>query len=233
MPYINDLDRLRDEYADRKTRLAGKDLYSYFYAPYQFAIQQRQRALIRALKRLGLASLKGKRILEVGCGSGGVLVEYLLLGAEPENLFGIDLLHDRLVEAHHKLPLAGVSCADGQHLPFPAHSFDLVLQYTAFSSVLDEKIKRQMAADMLRVLRPGGAVLWYDFWLNPTNPHTRGIRPAEIKSLFAGCSVSLSKITLAPPIARRLVPLSWGLAALLESLRLLNSHYLAVIQVRN
>ncbi len=233
MPYTNDLDRLRDEYEDRKTRLAGKDLYSFFYAPYQFAIQQRQRALIQALKRLGLASLKGKRILEVGCGSGGVLLEYQLLGAEPENLFGIDLLHDRLVEAHHKLPLSGVSCADGQHLPFPDRSFDLVLQYTAFSSVLDEKIKQQMAADMLRVLRPGGAVLWYDFWLNPTNPQTRGIRPAEIKSLFAGCSVSVSKITLAPPIARRLVPLSWGLAALFESFRLLNSHYLAVIQVRS
>lgn len=228
-----DLDRLRDEYADRKTRLAGKDLYSFFYAPYQFAIQQRQRALIQALKRLGLASLKGKRILEVGCGSGGVLVEYLSLGAEPENLFGIDLLRDRLVEAHYKLPLSGVSCADGQHLPFPDRSFDLVLQYTAFSSVLDEKIKQQMAADMQRVLRPGGAVLWYDFWLNPINLQTRGIRPAEIKSLFAGCSVSVSKITLAPPIARRLVPLSWGLAALLESLRLLNSHYLAVIQVRS
>lgn len=233
MPYINDLDRLRDEYADRKTRLAGKDLYSFFYAPYQFAIQQRQRALIQALKRLGLASLKGKRILEVGCGSGGVLLEYLLLGAEPENLFGIDLLHDQLVEAHHKLPLSGVSCADGQHLPFADHSFDLVLQYTAFSSVLDSRIKQQMAADMLRVLRPGGAVLWYDFWLNPTNPQTHGIRPAEIKSLFAGCSVSLSKITLAPPIARRLVPLSWELAALFESFRLLNSHYLAVIQVRS
>lgn len=232
MSDLSDLDRLRDEYDGRKTRLAGKDLYSFFYAPYQFAIQQRQRTLIKALKRLGLASLKGKRILEVGCGGGGVLLEYLSLGAEPENLFGIDLLHDRLVEARHRLPLSGVSCADGQHLPFPDRSFDLVLQYTAFSSVLDVRIKQQMAADMLRVLRPGGAVLWYDFWLNPTNPQTRGIRPAEIKSLFAGCETSFYKITLAPPIARRLVPLSWGLAALLESIRLLNTHYLTVIQVR-
>ena len=110
MPYTNDLDRLREEYADRKTRLAGKDLYSFFYAPYQFAMQQRQRALIRALKQLGIASLSGRRILEVGCGGGGVLLEYLSLGAEPENLFGIDLLRDRLVEAHHRLPLSGVNC---------------------------------------------------------------------------------------------------------------------------
>lgn len=227
-----DLDRLREEYADRKTRLAGRVLYSFFYAPYQFAMQQRQRALIRALKRLGIASLSGKHILEVGCGGGGVLLEYLSLGAEPENLFGIDLLHDRLVEARRRLPLSGVSCADSQHLPFPDRSFDLVLQYTAFSSVLDERIKQQMAADMLNVLRPDGAILWYDFWLNPTNPQTRGIQPAEIRQLFAGCRVALHRVTLAPPIARRLVPLSWGAAALLESLRLLNSHYLAIIQIR-
>jgi len=225
-----DLDRLRNEYADRKTRLAGRDLYSFFYAPYLFAIQQRQRALIKLLKRFGLSSLSGKRILEVGCGGGGVLLEYLTLGADPENLFGIDLLHDRLVEVHHRLPLAGISCADGQHLPFPDRSFDLVLQYTAFSSVLDDGIKHQMAADMLRVLKPGGAIIWYDFWLNPTNHQTRGIRLAEIIQLFPNRKIVYNKITLAPPVARRIIPVSWGLGLMLESVKVLNSHYLAIIQ---
>ncbi|HZU87009.1 MAG TPA: class I SAM-dependent methyltransferase [Anaerolineaceae bacterium] len=230
MPYTNDLDRLRDEYANRKNRLAGKVLYSQFYPAYLFAIHQRQRALIKALKQIGTISLKGKRILEVGCGGGGVLLEYLTLGADPETMFGIDLLQDRLVEAHHKLPLSGISCADGQHLPFPGQSFDLVLQYSAFSSVLDAGIKQQMAADMLRVLRPGGAVIWYDFWLNPTNHQTRGIRLGEIRRMFQGCSVKSYKITLAPPIARRVVPISWVLAYGLETLTFLNSHFLAVIQ---
>lgn len=229
MSELPDLDRLREEYADRKTRLAGKDLYSLFYAPYQFATHQRQRALIRALKQLGIASLSGRRILEVGCGGGGVLLEYLSLGAEPENLFGIDLLRDRLVEAHHRLPLSGVSCADGQHLPFAERSFDLVLQYTAFSSVLDERIKQQMAADMLRVLRPDGVIIWYDFWWNPTNPQTRGIRLSEIRDLFPNQKMTYNKITLAPPIARRLIPVSWGLGLFAESIKVLNTHYLTMI----
>lgn len=225
-----DLDRLRDEYASRRKRLGGKDLYSLFYPPYLFAIQQRQRELLKALKNAGLHSLEGKRILEVGCGGGGVLLEYLSLGAVPEALFGIDLLQDRLVEAHHKLPLSGISCADGQHLPFPDQSFDLVLQYTAFSSILDDHIKRQMAADMLSVLRPGGVIIWYDFWLNPTNPQTKGIRPKEIERLFTNCTYRFYKITLAPPFARRIAPISTLFCQCLEKIKILNSHFLVIIR---
>ena len=71
---------------------------------------------------------------------------------------------------------------------------------------------------------------WYDFWLNPTNPQTRGIRPAEIRRLFPNCRYEFHKITLAPPIARRVVPISWMLALFLESLKIFNSHYLVAIR---
>ena len=83
---------------------------------------------------------------------------------------------------------------------------------------------------MIRVLHPGGMILWYDFWLNPTNPQTRGIRPSEIRRLFPGTLVELHKITLAPPLARRIVPLAWGLAFFMESLKIFNTHYLAAIR---
>ena len=87
-----------------------------------------------------------------------------------------------------------------------------------------------MAAEMLRVLKPGGAILWYDFWWNPTNPQTVGLKPKEIKALFSNCEYAFQKITLAPPLARRIVPISWQLAVLLESLKLFNSHYLVLIK---
>jgi hypothetical protein len=78
----------------------------------------------------------------------------------------------------------------------------------------------------------------YDFRLNPTNPQTRGIsyfsiRPAEIKRLFPNCHYEFHRITLAPPIARRVVPISWMLALFLESLKIFNSHYLAVIKMKD
>jgi ubiquinone/menaquinone biosynthesis C-methylase UbiE len=226
---MNDLDRLRHEYADRQRRFAGSDLYSPFNAGALFTQQQRQRDVLRILRRYGFYPLDGKHLLEVGCGNGGVLLEYLSFGASPTRLYGVDLLRDRLQEAHGRLPHLPLACADGQSLPYPAQCFDLLLQYTAFSSILDDGVKANLGREMLRVLKPNGLILWYDFWLNPTNPQTRGIRPAEIRKLFPGCRYEFHRITLAPPVARRIAPRAWGLALFLESLKVLNTHYLTAI----
>jgi hypothetical protein len=82
---------------------------------------------------------------------------------------------------------------------------------------------------MMKVTRPGGMILWYDFWLNPGNPQTRGIRPAEIELLFPNCTFEFHKITLAPPVARRLVPVSWIMCVFLENLKVFNTYYLVTI----
>jgi ubiquinone/menaquinone biosynthesis C-methylase UbiE len=230
MNQANDLTRLRDEYENRNHRLAGSDLYSWFNPSHLFSIQHRQHVAIKALRNHGYNYLAGLHILDVGCGSGGSLVEFLNLGVLPGNLYGVDLLFDRLLHAHSILPGSGFTNADGQVLPFPSAAFDLVQQYTAVSSILDPGMRRNICADMLRVLKPSGLILWYDFWLNPTNPQTRGIRPQEIRRLFPNCTCEFHKITLAPPIARRVVPISWMFALFLENLKIFNSHYLAVIR---
>lgn len=162
--------------------------------------------------------------------AGGLLTEYLGFGAWPEYLYGVDLLFDRLVHAHHILPASKLVNADGQSLPFPPNAFDLVLQSTAISSILDPELRRRICADMLRVVKPSGLILSYDFWLNPTNPQTCGIPPSEIKRLFPDCEYEFHRITLAPPIARKLVPISWGLCSFLEGLGIFNTHYLSVIR---
>ncbi len=226
----HDLDRLRAEYVDRERRLAGSDIYSLFNPAHLFMTQQRQRVTLKTLRRLGFYPLDQRCILEVGCGRGGVLLEYLSYGAAPTRIHGIDLLGDRVAEARARMPSLSLSCAEGQHLPYPAGVFDLVLQYTAFSSLLDDGVKANVAREMLRVLRPDGAIVWYDYWLNPTNPQARGIRPAEIRRLFPGCEYHFQRVTLAPPITRRLVRLSWLLCCALEKAVLLNTHYLAVIR---
>lgn len=226
---MNDIARLRGEYEDRKRRFTGSDLYSWFNPSNLFAIQIRQRAILHALKQNGLTKLDDLSILEMGCGGGGVLTEYLNFGASPENLYGVDLLFDRLIHAHDILPNSILANADGQSLPFSSQAFDLVLQSTAISSILDSELRQRICADMLRVVKPSGLILSYDFWLNPTNPQTRGLTPSEIKILFPNCKYVFHKITLAPPIARKLVPISWGLSLFLESLKFLNTHYLAII----
>jgi ubiquinone/menaquinone biosynthesis C-methylase UbiE len=234
----DDIARLRSEYEDRKRRFAASDVYSVFNKATLFSIHQRQRITLSTIIRFGFTSLSNISILEMGCGGGGILTEVLGFGASPENLHGVDLLFDRLLHAHHILPGSGFANADGQSLPYSDKTFDLVLQYTAISSILDPQVRRNICADMLRVLRspdpasgkPGGIILSYDFWLNPTNPQTRGIRPGEIKRLFPNCRYEFHRITLAPPITRKLASISWGLCLFLESLKIFNTHYLVAIK---
>jgi len=169
-------------------------------------------------------------VLEIGCGTGGILLEFLSYGVIPQKLHGCDLLPDRLTEAHARLPHLPLICADAQNLPYPDHAFDLVMQFTVFSSILDKTVKSNIAREMRRVVKPSGLILWYDFWLNPTNPQTRGIRPSEIRRLFPGCRCEFHRITLAPPIARWLAPRSWLLCYILERLKVFNTHYLVAIR---
>ncbi len=229
-PATAEISRMREAYSGRVARMAGAGAYSLANEAHLFAIQARQRAILNLLRSEGLWPLDDKDILEVGCGTGGVLLELLGYEADPRRLHGVDLLGERAGAAHDRLPHVPVSCASGTHLPYPDHSFDLVLQFTVFSSILDKGICYTVANEIVRVVRPGGAILWYDFWINPVNKQTRGIRPDEVRGYFPGCRYSFQRITLAPPLARRLVPFSWTGALLLENLRLLNTHYLAIIR---
>jgi ubiquinone/menaquinone biosynthesis C-methylase UbiE len=229
MKSISDLSRLRVEYQDRERRLAGRDLYSPFNPANLFSVQQRARAVMQVLKGSGYTDLADLTILEVGCGTGGVLTEFLGFGARPQNLYGLDLLEDRLFCAKERLPITHFLQANGCQIPFPEGSFDLLLQYTAISSILAPDLRRQMCAEMLRVTKPGGLILSYDFWLNPTNRQTRGLRMSEIRASFAGCRIEPHRITLAPPITRKLASYAWGLCLFLESLKIFNTHYLAAI----
>ena len=226
----HDLDRLRIEYLNRERRFAKQDTYTLFNPANLFIVQQRQRAVLALLRREGFYPLSGRRILEVGCGAGGVLHEFLSFGADPQHLHGVDLLDWRVAEAKALGPHLSLVRADGQDLPYADGYFDLVLQYTVFTSILDDNVKHNIAQEMRRVLRPNGLILWYDFWLNPTNRQAKGIRPSEIRTLFPDCRCGFRRITLAPPIARLLAPHSWLACHLLERLRLLNTHYLVAIR---
>ncbi|HKX26243.1 MAG TPA: methyltransferase domain-containing protein [Blastocatellia bacterium] len=225
-----DLKRLREDYADRRERLAGSDRYSLFNPGELFLIQQRQRELLALLRRAGCYPLKDRRILEVGCGAGGVLREFLSYGATPRLLHGAELLPWRISEAKAAAPHLPLVNGDGRSLPYPDGCFDIVAQFTVFSSILNDEGRQQLAREMRRVLRTDGVIVWYDFWFNPLNAQTRGLRRAEIRRLFPGCRYLFRRITLVPPLARYLAPHSWIACYLLERIGLFNTHYLAMIR---
>ena len=232
----SEVERILAEYARRETNLPP-DFYSLRRPANLFADQQRTRALLRLLHHEGLFPLDEKKILDVGCGNGEHLLRLESWGAQPANLAGIDLIASRLARAVARFgdpegPQApDLRIGDASTLPWPNETFDIVHQATVFTSIMDIEMKRAVAREIVRVLKPGGVCIWYDFLFdNPRNVQVRGIGAREIRLLFPGCAVRLKKITLAPPIARRLVPISWIGALVLERLSVFNTHYLATIR---
>src|SRR5215510_9432932 len=165
--------RIRAAYAKRQK---DDTRYSYFSMGNLFIMQEREQCLLTLLKQHDLAPLPTKKILEVGCGTGYWLREFIKWGARPENITGIDLLIDRVAEARYLCPEAiNIVYGNAAELAFPDATFDLVVQSTVFTSVLDAFIKQQMASEMLRVVKDDGSILWHDYYVNnPWNPDVRG-----------------------------------------------------------
>jgi SAM-dependent methyltransferase len=174
--------------------------------------------------------VRGLRVVEVGCGSGGVLAAWLRRGGDPADVLGVDLLEFRLREAKERHPEIAFAVARGDALPVATASADVVLAYTLFSSVLDRGVAAAIAREMDRVLRPGGLVVLYDFRVSRPGSRTRGIRASEIAAMFPGYASRSRLVTLLPPLARRLGRATPVLYGPLSRLPLLRTHRLALLR---
>jgi len=222
-----ELRRIEAAYAKRASQIR----YSYSDPAHLLTCQDRERKLLRILADRGHSSLANATILEVGCGNGAWLRDFVRWGARPENLWGVDLLSARIAEAKMLCPPeVNLQCQDATHLNMPDASFDVVLQATVFTSILDQGVKHLLAQEMLRVVRNNGLILWYDFHMNnPANPDVCGVNREEIRELFPGCEVSLKKLTLAPPVGRPVARVSASLWRALSGIKPLCTHYLGTI----
>ena len=218
--------------AERYARRGSADRYSALRPDVWQTLQERQRALLRLLAANGITDLSALRLLEVGCGTGGNLLELLRLGFAPQHLTGIELLPDRLAQARHVLPaatalIAGDATAAAAATLAPA-SQDFVLQSTVFSSLLDDAFQQRLADAMWAWLKPGGAVIWYDFTVdNPRNADVRGVPLSRVRALFPQGRVQHRRVTLAPPLARVLCRGHPALYGVFNTLPLLRTHVLA------
>ena len=227
---MNDQDEPR-AIAERYARRAVADRYSAMRPDVWQTLHERQRALLALFARLGWADLSDKRLLEVGCGSGGNLLELLRLGFAPQCLIGVELLPERYAQARHVLPAAiALHAGDALQLELPAASQDVVFVSTVFSSLLDDAFQQRLAPAMWRWVKPGGGVLWYDFTVNnPRNADVRGVPLARLRALFPEGRVQAQRVTLAPPIARAVTRVHPALYTLFNALPLLRTHVLAWI----
>ena len=119
----------------------------------------------RAFEVRAMGPLAGKRLLDVGCGT-GELMRALPRDSGLARVVGLDPDPDMIAQADAKLRAAGVAAelARGwaQELPFPDRSFDVVVSSLMFHH-LDGATKRAALREWRRVLTPGGALVLVDF----------------------------------------------------------------------
>ena len=112
-----------------------------------------------ALRQLG--DVRGRRVLDYGCGHGMAAVVLARRGAR---VTAFDLSPGYLAEARRRARANGVDVAfvqaDGQRLPFADASFDRVWG----NAVLHHLDLGRAAAELSRVLRPGGLAVFCEPW---------------------------------------------------------------------
>jgi SAM-dependent methyltransferase len=210
---------------------AGLVRYAWHRAEIVGQEAARARALAALLPITVGPDLAEVRALDVGCGHGRFLRQLIDWGATPSHLAGTELQPDRL--EHARLHTAtGVQWHLGALDAFGNNSLDLVSANTVFSSILGDDVRRALAAEMWRVLRPGGWAMIFDFrYSNPRNRQVRKVTDVELLRFWPAEKRHYRTLILAPPLSRALSPLPRmvpdTLASLLPPLR---SHFFYMAQ---
>jgi ubiquinone/menaquinone biosynthesis C-methylase UbiE len=127
------------------------------------------RGTIRQLrqKTVALAQVQaGSAVLDVGCGTGTLLLSVAQKNGPTGRVAGVDPSAEQIARARAKAARRGLSIEFQigviEQLPFPDQTFDVVFS-TLMMHHLPAPLKRQGLAEIARVLRPEGHLVLADF----------------------------------------------------------------------
>lgn len=226
---VGETDRIAQAYAGLESRAGWR--WSLDNPGNQAILAERRARARRLLEAAGMLPLGRRRVLEVGSGLGGELAWLAELGAEPSRLMGVDLLPDRVAAARRAYPEIVFHTGNAEHLEFDGETFDLVMAITVFSSILEPQMAAHVAGEVVRVLKPGGALLWYDVrYDSNSNPNVKAVPARRVRELFRRLEGPLETVTLLPPLARRLGPLTRAAYPVLVAVPPMRSHLIGLLR---
>lgn len=114
------------------------------------------------IELIGSCNLTGWDVLDVGCGRGGTLA-VVQERFRPARLVGVDLSSSAIAfcRRRHRATTMDFLVGDAEDLPFPAASFDVVLNVESSHGYPDAA---RFYGEVCRVLRPGGDFLYTDIF---------------------------------------------------------------------
>jgi ubiquinone/menaquinone biosynthesis C-methylase UbiE len=157
-------------------------------------------------KMVDLAGLNpGETVLDVGCGTGTLLIAAKRRVGASGRAFGIDPSPEMIVTAQKKAKRLGADIAFEvgiiESLPFPDAYCDAVLS-TLMIHHLPAELRQRGAREIARVLKPGGRVLAVDFsqggdgkhglfaYLRHKHGH---LRPGEMRDMFGQAGLNITE----------------------------------------
>jgi ubiquinone/menaquinone biosynthesis C-methylase UbiE len=155
-------------------------------------------------RALGLAHVSaGESVLDIGCGTGTLAIAAKQQAGEKGHVYGIDASPEMIARAGKKARKAGLEVdfrnAFVESLPFSGGQFDVVLS-TLMLHHLPGKLRNECAAEVRRVLKPGGRMLAIDFGTAPGEKsifahfHRHGhIDLAEMSAIFSGAGLNIAQ----------------------------------------
>jgi ubiquinone/menaquinone biosynthesis C-methylase UbiE len=171
-----------------------------------------------------------KIILDVGCASGNKLRLLTQLGFIKSNIYGIDIRKKSIEEALIKSPRSHFTMMDARKMLYSNNKFDFINIFTLFSSIISQNNRQKVVMELLRVLKPGGHIIYYDLrYSNPFNPNIKPMTEKNINSLFSCFRIEKKNITLLPPLARNLGSFTNSFYPIFSKISFLNTHFLCLI----
>ncbi len=218
--------------SQRYARRIDNSVYSMLRTEVYLAQQERFAGIVDIVRSHCAAPPEALKLVDLGCGTGGNLLDFIRMGFDPANLIGLELLDDRVQRARELLPSATqVIAGDATKAPVTDASVNLVFQSVVFSSLLSDIFQAELANAMWRWICPGGGIIWYDFiYDNPKNPDVRAVPLKRIQALFPDAKITARRVTLAPPIARSIGRFGHIPHRALHALPFLRTHILAWIE---